>query len=373
MNELARIVITVTIFLPLIFGGSGMARYTRPVPGRSDTYPNAGPYTGDQWAELLNITHVGDEADTRGPYASYLNRLEVTNPAAADFQIDTGAGLVNGHLLINSVAVTITADTPAANPRIDRVVMVYNNTNAAIAATTVGGFTFNVAGGGTDIPAYTAELAIMKGAENAAPALPALEQDVARLWMVELARYQISIVPAITSFTDYRDYVDAETRQRFIPVQIGYNDTGAGEIVIAGTGTIIDPHTIHPTANESRAYGRSIISEDLVSGEDVYVKSVVSISPGSTGQIRAATNIFAGACGEAMDTHADATASETVSVASGAGGYEYNCIAEATISGLTPGDIVAPYFYRIGTHGDDTWGGNIYCLGFIMKYLAYRR
>jgi hypothetical protein len=366
MNEIIRTIVAVTIFLPLILGGSGMARYTRPVPGRSDTYPNAGPYTADQWADLLNITHVGDEATTRGPYASYLNRLEVTNPAGADFQIDTGAGLVNGHLLINDAAVTITADTPAANPRIDRVVMVYNNTNAAIAATTVGGFTFNVAGGGTEIPAYTAELAIMKGAEAGAPVLPALEQDAARLWMVELARYQISIVPAITNFTDYRDYVDAEIKTVFVPFTTGYDSTVAGAVAL---GSSVYWGLVMPANSDVNVAAFWEIPQDFIDDLDATPIIVVDGAPGAV-VVRVTSALTYYECGGIPTTDTVGPTNVNTSAAK----LIWECLTSMVINASAPAidDIVRLRLYREGSNGADT-GGDSYAVGWDIRYLGYRR
>jgi hypothetical protein len=367
VDIIKRVITAVIIFLPMVFGGGDMARYTRPVPGRSDTYPNAGPYTGDQWAERINIVNVGDDGTTagfrysRGPFASYLNRLAVTNPAGADFTIATGAGLCNGHLMINDAAVTITADTPAANPRIDRVVMVYNNTNAPIAATTVGPFTFNVAGGGTDIPAYTCELAIMKGAENVAPALPALEQNAVRLWMVELFRYQISVVPAITNFTDYRDYVDAETKRIFLSAPAvnelatdthRYNNVLAGAIMTDGVLSKFDIAFTPPKDLIGTMTGYFIVDSNAAG--NAYLRYVWT----------------AAADGEAIGTHSSVGPYTAVALLNG---YIHTRVKDMTFTGTSWGDIIIAKLERDASDPLDTVGANIYVQGLMLEYLGYRR
>lgn len=349
-----------------------MARYTRPVPGRSTTYANAGPYSGDQWAELLNILHIGDGNTDRGPFASYLNRLEVTNPAGAQFQIDTGAGLANGHLMINDAAVTITADTPAANPRIDRVCMVYNNTNAAINATTVGAFTFNVAGGGTSIPAYTCELAIMKGAEAGAPVLPALEQDVARLWMVELARYQISVVPAITNFTDYRDYADAITKKVIVNPIMGYDLSAVADLNWDIILNYISPSIAMTGSNDCIVYGRWRVPEDFI-GE----LNILGICAGEIGgwNIYVRNSYYSGGCGEenGVNSQAGVLGAEALGVSR----TGYSChgsldVLDANIGSI--GDIVTLQFERDATNVLDTLAAiSLKFQGFLLEYLGYRR
>jgi len=93
--------------------------------------------------------------------------------------------------------------------------MIENNTNAPVAdGTEAQGWVFptvladyNLA---ASVPAYTARLAIVKGTPAAGPAEPVLDQT-ATLYMVPIAKYQISVAGAITAFEDRREFVDVET------------------------------------------------------------------------------------------------------------------------------------------------------------------
>jgi len=118
--------------------------------------------------------------------------------------VDTGAGFVDGHLLINDTDVDIFVNlcgTPGQT-RQNRVVMVENNTNVLYSP---GNLLFPAAYA-AGIPRNSARLAILQGSCGTPGGLPALVQN-ANYWYTELARFQVSSA-AVGAITDYRDYCE---------------------------------------------------------------------------------------------------------------------------------------------------------------------
>ena len=198
-----------------------MTQRSRPQADNNATvaYTDSGPYSGDQWRERIYAAHTGDENTAsqrtrlRGVVPTFDNLL-VCAVSGDEIIVGTGAGIVYGSYLFNSAAVTFAPDAPVANPRIDLVCMVENNTNAAVDdGTEAAGWVFPTVLADYDatpgIPPYAARLVIVKGTENVAPAEPAL--DVSNtLFMVPVFKYQIAVGGAITLPVDRREFVDIE-------------------------------------------------------------------------------------------------------------------------------------------------------------------
>ncbi len=190
-----------------------MTQISRPQPEHQNNgYLDSGPYSADQWAELYKILFTAGDAVGQGPLKNVLNALAVTNPSASNIQVNTGWGVCNGHLLKNDAAVTFTPPNPSANPRIDVVVMVENNTAVARTAGIASGNNLVFPTSLTDynglssLPPYTCRLAILRGSEAASPTAPTLDVDGATLFMVPLAQYQISTGGTVSALTDRREY-----------------------------------------------------------------------------------------------------------------------------------------------------------------------
>lgn len=193
-----------------------MTQSSRPQADHITSFPapsDPGPYSGDQWAELFRVLFTGDKQAVYGPFQRYLNQLEATDNAATEVYVDTGGGMVNGHVLLSSEKETWTVPAGPAGGRIDRVVMVENNSNVEVTQSTAAqpllfpnDLSEYTATPG--VPAYSARLAILRG--NNAGALPALDQTTA-LYMVESARYEINNVPTISSQVDYREFCKFST------------------------------------------------------------------------------------------------------------------------------------------------------------------
>lgn len=178
-------------------------------------YSDSGRYSAGEWAQMLNALLVGDDGGaapgyrySRGVFASALNRLAVTNPAGTTIRVDTGASMVNGRFHLSDALTDFAPPAPAANPRVDVVVVVENNTGAVYSTNLIFPTVLTDYDGLASVPAYTARLAILQGQEAGAP-VPRVLVQTADHFMIPLAQYEISIAPAITvGPTDMRAYVD---------------------------------------------------------------------------------------------------------------------------------------------------------------------
>lgn len=223
-----------------------MTQRSRPQAENITTNPlyiDSGPYTADQWRERVYAAHTGDENTTgertklRGVIPTFDNMLVVSEPVAGTIRVGTGAGVVYGSYLFNSATVDFDAlgDAPAANPRIDLVCMVENNTNAPVSdGTAANGWIFPTDltdyNALSSIPAYSARLVIVKGAEAGAPVEPTLDTSNS-LYMVAIAKYQISVLGVVSAFVDRREFADIE---KIVGVESADNTT-VKDALILGT------------------------------------------------------------------------------------------------------------------------------------------
>ena len=348
-----------------------MTQASRPqADNTSNGYNDSGPYSRDQWAQKLIIEHVGDEVTDRGPYYGYLNALEPTNPAGVTVSVDTGAGYVNGSLLVNSASVSFTVTAPLANPRIDLVCLVENNTNAAVSdGTASNGWIFPTDptdyDGLSSIPAYTARLVIVKGAEAGAPVAPALDQS-STLYMVPLAQYQVSVVPAISNFTDSRAFVDANTKYLFLPGLGGRDVTGGLDILPATNGAFIASFLLADATDTSISAFFGAPS-DYISDMDVYG---VVYSNAAGGNIYVSNAYAIGACGESISTHSGSTGLTAEAIDTNLSYYD--CHAAITLSNVNDLDIIRLTFERDATNVLDTVNADVYFVGFFISYFGWR-
>ena len=165
---------------------------------------DAGPYDAVQWATMRAV------AAGNGPYANYLNQLEVTNPSGTNIQVDTGGALVDGHFMDMDASLTFNVSAPGANSRIDAVVLVQNNTTSAVTQGVISGndliFPTDLTdyGGDASIEQGTCRPAILQGNQAASPVLPTLDTNSNGVYMVLLAQYEISSGGTISDFRDRR-------------------------------------------------------------------------------------------------------------------------------------------------------------------------
>lgn len=196
-----------------------MTQISRPQAGRQTSYPDAGGYTASQWARIFATVFLLDET-TEG-VLKHLSELAVSNPSGKTIRVASGAALCRGYWFANEDQTTpanasnvdFSPTTPAA-ARTDKVVLVENNTDSAYDGTAdYGSAVLEFPTDLTDyestssVPAHSCRLAILTGV--AGGAARSLTQDVAidgDIWMIELARYDISSGGAVSSLTDYREY-----------------------------------------------------------------------------------------------------------------------------------------------------------------------
>lgn len=173
-----------------------MAQSSRPQAGNittDPTYVDSGPYAADRWATLFRVLFTGDQQGAQGVLRGVWNELAPTNPSGRTIRVDTGVGVCNGHAFFNDTsAITIGVDAGVA--RNDTLVMLENNTNAAISAGAVTNY--NTDGPDTAIPPYSCRLAVVKGV--------AITQTTA-LYMTPLATFTTGAAN-ITNLTDTRTY-----------------------------------------------------------------------------------------------------------------------------------------------------------------------
>jgi len=351
-----------------------MTQASRPQADHIDNYPapsDPGPYSSDQWAQLFQIFFTGDQQATQGPFARYLNELEPTDNASTEVYVDTGAGVVNGHILVSSEKETWTVPAGPAGGRQGRVVMVENNNNTEVTQSTAGRsllFPNDLSEytGTPGVPAYSARLAILRGDDL--NNLPALDQTNA-LYMVELYRYSIENSPTISSATDYRDFcefstwidastIEDRTRYAFVPA-VGGDGSVSGPGLPSFDAVQYGILTINTETSTIAGYWT--VPADFSSV--MTVQAVVI--PTADCNVWCTTGADYGACGEAYNAHQDSTVAAAVAVTNG----DYNCVQETSLASAAVGDIICFSWRRTGTHGSDTCT-DVYCVGWLVSYTA---
>ena len=361
-----------------------MTQVSRPQGGKyTDGYHDAGGYTSEQWARIFSILFTLNE-ETEG-VVKHLSDLAVTNPLDTVIRVASGAALVRGRLFINedqdnpasSSNVDFTVDPPATGLRIDRVVLVQNNTDydydgtpdysAAVlqipddTSDYEYGTSFVVASG---IPPHTCRLALLLGDESSGGAMRVLTQDASviagDIWMLELARYTINSAGAIT-LTDMRDYAPKFTTENLA------NRTR--EIFLPAHGTPTDNRGLEApyTANTDVClYG--IIPQDFVADAEIVP---VICNPGSStpggGQALFNCWVYTAADGEHHMTHF--SASGDILVDETPNSY-ITFLDPIALSPVTINDTIAVHISRVGINPLDTSEKSFYIRGFILRYTA---
>jgi hypothetical protein len=366
-----------------------MAEFSRPQPG---LFPadgdDCGAYTANEWAPVLIAANrssgmfvTGAAAPPGlpgtqlfpnvGVYYAVANRLEVTSPGASQISINTGASLVDGRLHTNDTAHTAIAITnPAANPRIDRVVVRQNYT--AIDYTSVNAPALVV-------DFNTARICIISGAEAGAPVEPTMTQDEDRAtyWDIPLAQYQISVAGVITNLTDEREWVDAETKELWVPALSGWNETDgtlislAAQSFAASGASGAGPYLVLPDAKNCYAYGRSIIPINYIDSSQSLTVEGVAYAP-NTNNIYAYNYLYSSVCGENWNIRTDTNALIAEAMDDG-GTPEYSCVRSLGATNVQAGDISTFMFRRAGDQAQDTLGADVKFFGWRVTYLSWGR
>lgn len=350
-----------------------MTQASRPAADHITNYPtsDAGPYSADQWAELFAALFSPDDAD-QGPLIRYLNELEVTDDGF-DIDVDTGAAMVDGHFFHNDASVAFTIPHPAGNPRIDRVVILVNNTNAVVTVSDLG-FTLDFPDVLTDyngtpsVEPYSARLVIVQGTEAGAPVAPGLDQNINH-YMIPLYQYQISVAGAITAGTDQREFCyfasTVTTRKFFVPAISGYDLTGAAElspISLFGAVNYVGPMITMADATVSYAYGRFVFPTDFY--RNMKVKAV--LLNGNGGNIYGDTFASYMKCSDVFLSTVNTGFSAE---ATAAAATIYTCHHQLTVTpNPVDDDIIQLRYTRNSVNVLDTVNQDMYCLGFFVEY-----
>lgn len=157
-----------------------MAERSRPWDGI--VTGDAGPYSDDQWTDVWK-TQVSPVIATAGVFQDQLNVLDLSGLPATPVDIATGRALVNGIWYESDASVAIAVPTPAANPRVDRIVL------------------------RADWVLQTVRLTRIAGAEAAAPVPPALVQVDGTTWDLPLWQVHTTVGGVITVFRDERSFI----------------------------------------------------------------------------------------------------------------------------------------------------------------------
>jgi hypothetical protein len=150
------------------------------------TGDGANPYTMGQTTDWLRRFFTSDSGATQGVLPGYNNELAVV-AGAGKVTVDTGGGSVYGFPYENTAVVDVSIPTPAAKPRIDRVVL-----RCSWAAQTV-------------------RITRIAGTEADTPVAPAITQTASTTWDILLAQVHIT-TGAVITVTDERSYIHPAAR-----------------------------------------------------------------------------------------------------------------------------------------------------------------
>lgn len=330
------------------------------------------PYTAKEWYAVWNtIARSGGmviDSGLRtvatfanmGVFYSVANRFVVTNPGAAANRIavDTGAALVDGSFFYNTASVSSAGNvtSPAANPRIDRVVIRKNYNAASYVPANASAADFTV-------ETQTARITVIHGAENVAPVAPALTQDTTRAtyWDIPLYQYQISVAGAISAITDEREWVDATTKNYHVAAYTGRNETDNTDILM---GVATGGQT-WPDAKLCGATFIGIVPNDFLGS---FTITPVVTCPIGAGDLYGRLNTYYGACAADPATHNDDTGYAALAVTNAVN----NCLVNQVLTTAAVGDIVRSVFERDATDPLDTIGQSVGFSGFTISYLGWR-
>jgi hypothetical protein len=351
-----------------------MTQISRPQPEHQNSgYLDSGPYSADQWAELYKILFTRDNAAAQGPFEYVLNELAVTNPSGSDIQVNTGWGICNGHLLKADAAVTFSPASPSANPRIDVVVVVENNTAVARTAGIASGNALVFPTSLTDydglssLPPYTCRLAILQGTEAGSPTAPTLDVDTATLFMVPLAQYQISTGGVVSALTNRREFAGVVDRTRRLWLSAGalFSTGTLGADVLSAFGW---PSWNLADAAVREIYGSFRVPADYNSG-NLTVKLWWICD--KTGNARLRIRTIGRAVTESALTAAEIDSTADYAAATAAPGTPL--VTVSTLSTAVPvaaGDMLFVRITRDATHANDTLNDVVYALGIEVEYTA---
>lgn len=144
---------------------------------------DAGPYSDDQWTDTW-LALAAPVIASEGVLRDQLNELVLAGLPGSPVSIDTGRAVVDGAYYANTASVNVTIPNPAANNRIDRIVL-----RKSWAAQTI-------------------RITRIAGAEGAVPVPPALTQADGVTWDLPLWQVYIDFpTNVITIWADDREFI----------------------------------------------------------------------------------------------------------------------------------------------------------------------
>lgn len=156
-----------------------MAEISRPWDGT--VTGDAGPYSDDQWTDVWK-TLLAPVIASEGVFSNQLNELNLTG-AASPVSVNTGRAMVDGSWYESDSSVSVVVPTPAANPRVDRIVL------------------------RKDWALQTIRITRIAGAEAASPSPPAITQIDGTTWDLPLWQVYITTGGVITIYRDERSFI----------------------------------------------------------------------------------------------------------------------------------------------------------------------
>ena len=157
-----------------------MAERSRPWSGI--VTGDAGPYSDDQWTDVW-LTLLAPIIAQQGVFQEQLNEFALSSVAATPVSVASGRAMVNGIWYESDAATSVTIPTPAANPRVDRIVA------------------------RADWVLQTVRITRIAGAEAASPVPPALVQVDGTTWDVPLWQVHATTGGVLTFFADDRIFI----------------------------------------------------------------------------------------------------------------------------------------------------------------------
>lgn len=336
-----------------------MTQTSYPWPGT--TLTDAGPYSAEQWnsmwgAGVRSGVKLGRPADYGiGVFYAISAQLD-PSLAGTDLDVDTGAAIVDGLYFENDASVSIDVGSasakPAANPRIDYIVVRKNYSTTVAYSPTAG----------PSVAPQTARLTVIRGTEAAAPVAPSLTQDTNRLtyWDIPIATVQVDTSGNLTNLVDAREFVDAETKTVFVPASGGYNITdGAMLSTSSSRGWAMLDNKI------SYGVGWFQVPVDYIGNMIV----TVLLRSAATGNVYASNTAAYGACTESYQNHTDQVVATATSVTIGLN----SCVQPISMTVPTAEDFVLLNFNRSATDPLDTVNNIVYIPGWQVQYLGWKK
>lgn len=142
---------------------------------------DAGPYTFDDWDDIFRTFQTPNRT-IDGVFSEQIDELRYFG-VASPVTVERGRALVDGTWYESDADITTVIATPAANPRIDRLVL-----RKSWAAQTV-------------------RLTLITGAEAASPVAPAITQTDGVTWDLPLFQVHITVGAVITLYRDERNFI----------------------------------------------------------------------------------------------------------------------------------------------------------------------